>query len=256
MLPGHHHMKNDAMRLLKIFPGFLLLLYSFAGFSQNGHSKLEISHLTGNLYVYTTYHDYEGSPVPSNSMYVVTDDGVVMIDTPWDSTQFHPLLDSIEARHNKKVVMCVATHFHDDRTGGFDFLRSKGIQTWSSKKTLELCAKEHKPQAEFTFANDTTFNVGGLRFSTFYPGEGHSSDNIVVWFPHEKLLYGGCFVKSTDATNLGNTSDANLNEWANSVRAVIKEFPHPVYVIPGHNGWQSNASLKHTLKLLRLKDKK
>src|SRR5690349_11527034 len=46
-LPGHHHMKNDAMRLLKIFPGFLLLL-SFAGFSQNGHSKLEISHRTGN----------------------------------------------------------------------------------------------------------------------------------------------------------------------------------------------------------------
>jgi metallo-beta-lactamase class B len=234
----------------------ILVLFILFSISASGQSKLEISHLTGNFYIYTTYKDFNGAPFPSNSMYVVTNDGVVMIDTPWDSTQFQPLLDSIERRHNKKVVMCIATHFHDDRTAGFDFLKSKGIQTWSSRNTFELCKKENNSQAEFTFANDTTFTVGGLTFNTFYPGEGHTSDNIVVWFPHEKVLYGGCFVKSTEATGLGNIEDANVAEWANSIRRVMKEFPGLAYIIPGHNGWKSNASLKHTLRLLQLENKR
>ncbi len=54
-------------------------------------------------------------------MYLVTDSGAVLIDTPWDASQTKPLLDSIVKRHNKKVVVCITTHFHDDRTSGLGF---------------------------------------------------------------------------------------------------------------------------------------
>lgn len=33
-----------------------------------------------------------------------------MFDTPWDTTQFQPLLDSIKFKHNMNVLMCIATH--------------------------------------------------------------------------------------------------------------------------------------------------
>jgi metallo-beta-lactamase class B len=219
--------------------------------AQSGPPPLSIEHLTGDFYVYTTYGLYGKEYFPSNSMYLVTSKGVVMFDTPWDSAHFQPLLDSIQQRHHQKVVLCIATHFHEDRTGGLTFLQSKGVKTYSSFQTLELCKQRNEPQAAFYFTKDTTFTIGNHRFQTYYPGAGHAPDNILIWFSKESILYGGCFIKSTEATSLGNLSDANPAAWLTNVEKVTKAFPHPQYVIPGHQDWRNNQSLSYTLKLLK-----
>lgn len=213
--------------------------------------QLRIEHLTDSFYVYTTYKDFDGSKFPSNSMYLVTENGVVLFDTPWDTTQFQPLLDSISARHNKKVIMAISTHYHDDRTAGLEFLRQKGVRTYSSKLTYDLCKQHNEKQAEFYFENDTVFNIGNYSFETCYPGEGHTKDNLVIWFDNYKILYGGCLVKSTESKNLGNVADANLIEWPLTIQKLIKKYPSAKFVIPGHFGWRNNQGLQHTLQLLR-----
>jgi metallo-beta-lactamase class B len=38
-------------------------------------------------------------------MYLVTKDAVILLDAPWDTTPFQPLLDGIELKHNKNVVI-------------------------------------------------------------------------------------------------------------------------------------------------------
>lgn len=214
--------------------------------------KLKISQLTGRLYVYTTYKMVNSTPFPSNSMYYVTDAGVVLFDTPWDSTQFQPLLDSIQKRHNKKVVMCIATHYHDDRTAGLEYYKNKGIKTYSSWNTWRLCKRNNEKQSQYYFSSeDSLFKVGNQFFTAMYLGEGHTEDNIVIWFPDEKTLYGGCLVKSTEATDLGNTADANLKEWPKTIKGLIKVFQEKAkYIIPGHMGWSNIGSLQHTLRLL------
>lgn len=217
------------------------------------NENLKISHLTGDYYIFTTYEPINGKPFPSNGMYCVTYNGVVLFDTPWDTTQFQPLLDSIANRHNKKVVACIATHFHEDRTAGLEYFKSKGIKTYSSKQTFDLCKQHNEKQAEFYFINDTTFNFVNHSFQTFYAGEGHTKDNIVLWCNDAKILYGGCLVKSTENKGLGNIADANLNEWSATIKNIIKKYPKPTYVIPGHFDWTSNQGLEHTLKLLRQK---
>jgi metallo-beta-lactamase class B len=214
------------------------------------HAPLVINHLTGDFYVYTTYHDFEGKPFPSNGLYVVTHAGVVMIDTPWDSTQFQPLLDSIKVKHNQEVVFCISTHFHEDRTGGVDFLKERGIKTYSSKQTFELCKARKERLPELTFLNDTTFKVGEHVLQTYYPGPGHTVDNIVIWFPKSRILYGGCFVKSTESRGLGNIADANVDEWEYSITRTMKKFRQAKHVIPGHQDWGNTNSLQHTLSLI------
>lgn len=222
--------------------------------SYSQHSGLKIKHLSGDVYVYTTYKLFSGNPFPSNSVYIVTDEGVVLIDTPWDEAQFQPLLDSIKKRHNKDVVLCIATHYHDDRTAGLEYFKNKGIATYSSKQTYDLCAKYNEKQAEHYFTKDTTFIVGGNRISTFYPGEGHTKDNIVVWLPKDKILYGGCLVKSVESSGLGNVADANLEAWDETIKKLIENYPDIAYVIPGHFKWsESMESLHHTLTLLKKK---
>ncbi len=217
---------------------------------------LKIVHLTGDYYIYTTYKWLDGKLFPANGMYLLTNSGVVMFDSPWDSSQFQPLLDSIDHKHHMKVVLCIATHFHEDRTGGFDFLKQKEIATYSSKMTYDLCKQKGEKQAAFYFMGDTVFRIGDHVFEIYYPGEGHTKDNIVIWCGDQKILYGGCLVKSTENNSLGNISDASLDLWPISIKNVMGKFPRPAYTIPGHFGWEGKSSLQHTLNLLKQANKR
>ncbi len=228
---------------------FLLSLFGVS--AQAPGPNLMISHLTGDFYVYTTYGSYKGSPVPANSMYLVTSKGAVLFDTPWDSTQFQPLLDSIKIRHNKDVVLCISTHFHADRTAGLEYYKRKGIRTYTTKRTDELSKRRNEKRAEFLIYRDTLFTMGQYKFLVYYGGQGHSPDNIVIWFDKEKILYGGCLVKSTEAEDLGNLSDANVQAWSVTIKNIQQKFINPDYIIPGHLDWHSNESLTHTLDLIQ-----
>ena len=229
----------------------LFLVAVSNNFGQSKNSPLPISHLTGDFYVYKTFHDYNGTLISANAMYLVTDKGVVLFDAPWDKTQFQPLLDSIKAKHNKDVIMLFGTHSHDDRAGGFDFYRKKGIKTYSGKLTDDILKSKNEPRAEFVIPNDTTFTVGQYKFEVYYPGKGHAPDNIVAWFGKDKILYGGCFIKSEEAKDLGYLGDADVKEWEKSIKIVQLKFKNPKYAIPGHDGGTTNKSIDHTLKLVK-----
>lgn len=229
----------------------LFLAVLFNSFGQSENSPLQISHLTGDFYIYKTFHDYKGTMISANAMYLVTDKGVVLFDAPWDKSQFQPLLNTIKARHNKDAIMYFATHSHDDRAGGLDFYRQKGIKTYTIKATDKILKENNEKRAEFVIPNDTTFTVGQHVFEVYYPGKGHAPDNIVVWFEKEKVLYGGCFVKSTKAKDLGYLGDADVKEWEKSIVKVQSKFKNPKYIITGHDDWRDLTSLNHTLKMVQ-----
>jgi metallo-beta-lactamase class B len=242
--------------MMKLFFTIFLFFFLSNAFAQNSNSNLKLAHLTGDFYIFTTYNLYKGNRVPANGLYVVTNNGVIMIDSPWDTTQFQPLLDSIQLRHNKKVTLCIATHFHEDRTGGLTYYKQQGIRTYTTRQTDELSKKHGMKRAEFLLDNDTTLTVGQYSFQTYYPGHGHTADNIVIWFEEEGILYGGCLIKSVDDSTLGNLADANVKTYATTLKSVQKKCKKPSYIIPGHNSWESNRSLEHSLKMAeRLKQK-
>jgi len=229
----------------------ILLLVLSNTFAQTKDSPLQISHLTGDFYVYKTFHDYNGTLMSANAMYLVTDKGVVLFDAPWDETQFQPLIDAIKVRHNKDIIMCFATHSHEDRAGGLDFYRKKGVKTYSGELTDEILKKEGKNRAEFIIPNDSIFTVGQHSFEVYYPGKGHAPDNIIVWFEKEKILYGACFIKSAEAKDLGYIANSDVKEWEKSIKKVKTKFKNPEFIIAGHDDWKNKESLNHTLKLVQ-----
>ena len=117
------------MKKITLLLSFFAVLRGWSPLLGQGHPALSISHLTGPLYIYTTYGLAGGVPFPANGLYLVTDQGAVLIDAPWDTTQVQPLLDSIEQKHHQKVVLSLSTHFHDDRTAGIPSLRAKGVKS-------------------------------------------------------------------------------------------------------------------------------
>ncbi|MBK8428288.1 MAG: BlaB/IND/MUS family subclass B1 metallo-beta-lactamase [Lewinellaceae bacterium] len=225
-------------------------------FGQAEQAKLKISHLTGDFYIYTTYNVYEGSQIPANGMYLVTKNGVVLFDTPWDTTQFQALLDSIQLKHKEMVVLCFATHWHSDKTAGLEYYRQQGIKTYTTVLTDELSKQNNKKRAEFLMAKDTVFQVGQYSFETYYPGQGHTADNIVIWFKKEKILYGGCLIKGVDDENLGYLGDANVTEYAPTLKRVQKKCRKPKFIVIAHSDWKNIHSLKHSLVMAKELKKK
>ncbi len=228
----------------------ILFIFSFTNsFAQEIKTKLSISHVTGDFYVYTTYNSYQNTQVPANGMYIITNNGVVMLDTPWDTTQFQPLLDSIKTKHNKEVTLCIATHWHSDKTAGLEYYRQKGIKTYTAYLTDELSKINNKKRAENIIYQDTAFQAGQYTLETYYPGPGHTSDNIVIWCKQEKMLYAGCLVKAADAKDLGYLGDGNIQEYATTLKKVIIKYPVSKYIIISHGDWNNTNSLRHSLQL-------
>ncbi len=237
------------MRLLILS---LTILFAVTDISaQVGDIKLHITPLTGDFYIYTTYNLYEGNAIPAHGMYLITAQGAVLFDTPWDTTQFQPLLDSINTKHNQRVVLCFATHWHSDKTAGLEYYRQLGIKTYTTVHTDELSKKNNKKRAEFLMTKDTVFQFGSYTFETYYPGPGHTEDNIVIWFNNEKILYGGCLIKGVDDDNLGFLGDGNIMEYAATLKKVMKKYRNPKFITIAHNNWTDAGSLKHSLRMAK-----
>ena len=234
------------MRIVQLV--FFCLAFSCV-LGQRSDSLLRISHLTGDFYIFETYNYYQGSRIAANGMYVLTSAGAILFDSPWDTTQFQPLLDSIKVRHNQDVFMCIATHFHSDRTGGLEYFSKLGIRTYTTRLTDELSKKHGMKRARWIIDRDTLFTIGQYTFQIFYPGHGHTQDNIVAWFKDQKILYGGCLIKSAEDKNLGNLADASKEKYVKTLENVRRRFKNPAFIIPGHNSWRSTNSLQHTIRM-------
>lgn len=150
-----------------------------------------------------------------------------------------------------KVASFVPGHWHNDCVGGLDYLNKQGIKTYANKLTNQILKEKGLPQAKYSFTDSTTLTLNGLAIECHYLGGGHATDNIVVWLPSEKILFGGCMLKDSKTTELGNTADAApLQEWLRTVYAVEAHFPQAKIVIPGHGEVGGMEVIKHTVDVL------
>lgn len=237
---------------------FFLALLSLVCLSVSAQQRLRIIPLSSDIYVFTTWQDFQGTLFPANGMYVVGTRGVFLVDAPWDTLQTIPLIDSIYRRHHARVLGALATHFHGDRTGSFGVLNRLGIPTYASRQTLRLSEERGEHRARYAFRADTVFRLGGPVLETRYFGAGHTADNRVVYDSASGVLFGGCMVKSSEADNLGNLADADPKAWVFTMQKLRKAYPKPRFVIPGHEGWADGQGIEHTQALLAeyLKPKK
>ncbi len=215
----------------------------------NKNYQLTVNQIADNVFQHISYKEIENyGMVPSNGLIVTKGTNAYIIDTPWTQADTKKLLAWIE-KHGLTAISSISTHFHDDRAGGIPYLNSASIDTYASKLTNELLISKNKQAAKYNLLNSKSkFDTEGA-IEVFYPGAGHSRDNIVIWLPEHKLLFGGCFVKSLNSKTLGYTGDADITQWPTSMQKLINKYPTAKQVIPGHGKTGDNKLLTHTQKL-------
>jgi metallo-beta-lactamase class B len=213
------------------------------------NSDLMLIPLSENVYLHRSYKEYPSGRFGSNGLILITGNQAIMIDTPVNDSLTAQLLKYFSDQ-GIDFRAVIPTHWHDDCLGGLNAAHQAGIESYGLNLTLKL-AKEHGyVPPEIGFDDSLTFDLEGKTVECSYLGAGHSRDNIVVWIPSEKVLFGGCLVKALSARGLGNIADADIAAWPLTIKRVMDKYPNARYVIPGHGDFGGLELLDHTLNLL------
>jgi glyoxylase-like metal-dependent hydrolase (beta-lactamase superfamily II) len=209
-----------------------------------------VKRIAPGLWLHTNTALIEGGfYFPANGLVLEREGGALLIDTCNEPEQAETLLAWSKKALARPITEAVATHFHLDRTGGIHGLEHHGVPTRAHPATVELTLVHSLPTPRpIDGFKDGAFPLGP-DCELFFPGAGHTRDNIVAWLPRQSVLFGGCLLKSQTANGLGNVRDAVVGEWAATVRRVMAHYPQPRLVVPGH-GTVHGDPLGHTLALV------
>jgi glyoxylase-like metal-dependent hydrolase (beta-lactamase superfamily II) len=208
-----------------------------------------VARLAPGLWLHTTTDLIEpGIYYPANGLVLEREGGALLIDTGWSSQQARALTAWSRTALPRPITQAVGTHFHRDRIGGVVGLDTEGVTTLAHPLTCELAHSRGlaAPRPIHGFVESWRL---GEDCELYFPGAGHTWDNIAVWLPLQQTLFGGCFLKSTTSRDLGNLADADIGEWRSSLLRVRDRHPARKTTVPGH-GTLSGDAIAHTLGLL------
>lgn len=209
-------------------------------------SYIKIIPLSENLFRYIA-SNYD---VPSNGLIYVDNKEALLIDAPEGDNITDSLLNWITNGLGATVKGAVITHWHgQDRMGGIAAINALGIPSYCSRQTLQIAKEKNLAHPTIGFDDSLRLQVGSKFVEGRFLGAGHTKDNIVVWFPDEKVLFGGCLVKDLKSQTLGYTKDADMQAWPVTIKNVIDSFTDAALVVPGHFNCGGKELLYHTLEL-------
>lgn len=244
------------MKILKTILFLFSLLLSCAE-AQNKdeiltiRDDLKIQKVSDYVYIHISNLNFNGSAVPCNGMICVNENECIIIDTPVNNDQTKNLIEYVQNVLKLKIKAVIPCHWHSDCIGGLSEFHKNNIPSYSSKLTKEIAEAKGISLPQNVFTDSIKINFGKDEVIAKYLGGGHTKDNIVVWFPSEKILFGGCLIKAVKWNNLGNLADAVVDEWENSVEKVKQSFPDVKIVVPGHDEYGGIELLNHTIKLVQ-----
>jgi len=224
--------------------------------------ETRFTEIAPGVWMHTSYKNIPPyGPFPSNGLIVVTNENdAVLIDTAWNEAQTAEIVEWVQEHLQRKLIAAIVTHAHDDKMGGMGVLKRTNIPTFAHPMSNTLAPKRGLLAADHDLLvkpNDD-LEVPGLNLpniAIFYPGPGHSEDNIVININERGVLFGGCLVRPSTSFSLGSTKDATIDVWGHSVDKVATRFPESSIVIPSHGRPGDRSMLAHTSRLTRKKTK-
>lgn len=243
--------KSIIMRLLLLL---CMSAYLATAFGQTTAMRqlgpdMQVLGLTENTLIHRSFLYLDnGARVPCNGLVYIQDSLCIVFDTPVDVAATTLLLDYLQERRNLTVIGVVVNHAHVDCVGGLSVFHERGITSYASKATIELCRAREKAIPQKGFGRRQKIKIHKTHIINYAPGHAHAPDNIVSYIPEEKVLFGGCMVKAYGAGK-GNLDDADTVAWPRTIAKVKKKFRHAEHIVPGHSYPGGPELLDYTIEL-------
>ena len=122
------------------------------------------------------------------SMFLVYDRGVVVIDAPQNLAVYIP--KAIAELTNNPITHLIYSHSHADHIGGAKALGGHPIII-AHEETLRLLKRDadpNRPLPTLTFSDKYTLRVGKQVLELSYHGNAHEPGNIFIYAPAQRVL--------------------------------------------------------------------
>ena len=207
---------------------------------------LKIERVKGDLHLISG----EGGNVAA----YVTSEGVVLVDDMFDRNH-DGILAQLKALTDRPLRYVINTHQHDDHAGGTlkmlplaEVIAHRNV--YANLKDLKRPYFEDTPGTPIglprvTFSDRLDVHLGGKDIEAHYFGRGHTSGDIIVYFPELKAIHTGDLFISGSRRGVPIYVDAvqggSLLEWTRTLERTLQlDFD---VVIPGHGPVATKADL-------------
>ena len=148
--------------------------------------------LVPNVYAYEDLLTSAGVSFTTNSLIVVTTDGVVLVDGQDDPAHGKALVDSIKKITPQPLKYVVIASDHVDHVGGNGVIKQAWpgavfISSPASLKTMTDAKRDVLPTE--TVADKRSLKVGATELQILNLGRGHTGGDLVVYLPEGKVMF-------------------------------------------------------------------
>jgi cyclase len=211
---------------------------------------------------------YQYHHAESNNAFLVTDEGVLVIDSRQHPRRAEELLATIRKYTDKPIKWLVNTHAHGDHYFGNSVFKREGATIIAHRDTAGMMkahyALEMKRRMGYfkqqkydpgevklvlpdvTFDSKMTLTLGGRTVELLYMGPGQNPGDTQVYFPKERVMFtGGPFSKNSWANPSFTPSMSN---WVGMLRK-IAAMDVDIY-LGGHGDIGNKQDVLHEAQML------
>ncbi len=226
--------------------------------------KSGLQEIAPNVFAYI--HDRVSWDI-CNSGFIVSDDGVMVIDAMMVASMVRPYLEEIRKVTDQPIRYVVNTHHHVDHSFGNQFYlptevvshrgcreamiaRGADVEILSQRwpQYREDWAQAHLTPASITYEDKMIVHLGDRVIELLHPGPAHTYGDTLVYLPQEKVLFTGD-VAFHYLTPLA--ADGHLSNWIRVSSGILKHLDVTT-LMPGHGPVSGKEVVSKTLSYLRL----
>ncbi len=192
----------------------------------------------------------EGGSSVSNSVFIILNDCVLVIDSQVTKELAEELLREIKKVTPKPVKYLVNTHFHRDHTGG-NLAFFPQAQLILHEKTLEKLEKNksalNEPIISIKYELSLIDETNKIHIN--WLGRGHTDGDLFVHLPQEDILIlGDLFFNDV----IPYVKDGQMKHWLALLDRIIKttKMSEAKIVVPGHGPVGNFLALRRFRELL------
>lgn len=185
----------------------------------------------------------------SNAGWVVTGDGVVVVDALGTPALGAGIVQAIRRQTAEPIRRVIVTHYHADHFYGLAPLKAAGAEVWAHRRGREYLegqgparlAQRQRDLAPWVDAQtrlvpadrwldgDATFTLGASEIAVVYMGPAHAPDDVMVAVRPDDVVFCGDIIISGRIPFVGEADSAR---WLQAIDRLLALRPR--LMVPGH----------------------
>ena len=232
----------------------IFCLIPLISFSQSHKKIVSLTKLKPSIYSVSLYNQ-------TNVLIFEGDENLLLVDTGYEQTAKR-MKDFIQKQFKKNIRFIINTHWHYDHTGGNKIFGKKAIIIAHHEvknilnKESSLNGKTHLAYPTYalpniTFSDSMVLNFNNEALRIFHMPNGHTSSDILIYFPTYNLLSVGDLLFANQFPFIDTENGGNLLVYVKTLQNILQRYPSNTLIAGGHGQIYTMIELENHLKTLK-----